>query len=238
MQLTQGSSCTGTNGNSLPFGAATVCVGVGLTGNIQNAASKSDPTRLLKFIGGSRTGAIDCGGGTGADALRDSIAHGCTDAVTLNDGTHGPCDDHLGPPRDCLSVDSGGKVGPTRQGMNERFHPGATCPANAWTTLPAATAPSFGVGDPRLVPLIITLPGAIAGSSVPVTDYGEFYVTGWDGAPSDCNGINEAPPPGAGNGTIWGHFVKYIGSFPTSIGGTGCDFSITTLAPCITVMTD
>ena len=61
------------------------------------------------------------------------------------------------------------------------------------------------------------------------------YVTGWDGAPGSCSGINETAPAGAAQGTIWGHFIKYTGDLSTSTGGAICDFSA--FSPCITVMT-
>ena len=65
---------------------------------------------------------------------------------------------------------------------------------------------------------------------------GAEHQHGWDGAPNICNGINESAPPGATNGTIWGHFIKYIGDLGTSTGTVGCNFSA--LAPCITVLTE
>src|SRR5207244_6519051 len=96
-------------------------------------------------------------------------------------------------------------------------------PPNNW---PTSDPPHIPEGDPRVTPLIVTLYGAFSGSGsgyVPVTDFAAFYVTGWDGAPNACNGINEAAPPGATNGTIWGHFIKYVGDLGNSTGTVGCN---------------
>jgi hypothetical protein len=227
-QISRGAGCAGGVGNSVPFGTNSFCVGVGILGNLKVAADTTDPTQLLKFIGGDRTGAIDCGWGTGANALRDAIQFGCKIPVQRNSGEVCP---NATSPVDCLQTDSGGKVGPTRQGMNARFAPGNVCPANNWNLYP--NLPS---GDPRVVPLIITLYGAIAGAWIPVTDFAAFYVTGWDGAPGSCNGINESAPSGAGNGTIWGHFIVYVGDLGNSTGGSTCTFSAS-LSPCIPVLT-
>ncbi len=240
-ELSQGATCSSGGANSVPFGNYSICVGVGLVGNLKNAADINDPTKVLKFFGGSRTGAVDCdpnAPGAGATKLKNEIINGCSVAVQVNTGEACP---NTTTPVDCLPLFNGGKVGPTRQGMNDRFAPAGVCSPNNWLASnipPGGVLPNIPNGDRRLVPLIITLYGSISGSGsgeVPVTDLGDFYVTGWDGAPPSCSGINEPTPAGAGVGNIWGHFVKYVGSFPTSTGKAGCDFSA--FAPCITVMT-
>jgi hypothetical protein len=229
-QLTQGSLCTGGVGNSVPSGTTNFCVGIGVFGNLKVAAGTSDPTTILKFIGGSHTGAINCGGTT----LRDDIVNGCTTPVQRNSGEACP---NATVPVDCLPIRTGEKVGQERQGMNDRFAPGGVCSANNWSLYP--NIPS---GDPRVVPVIITLYGAFAGSGntyVPVTDFATFYITGWDGAPNSasCSTNNEAAPPGAGNGTIWGHFITYVGDLGSSTGGNPCDFAAKSSSPCIPVLT-
>jgi hypothetical protein len=231
-QVTQGSLCTGGVANSVPFGTTNLCFGIGVLGNLKVAADASDPIRLLKFNSGSHTGAIQCGWGTGADALRDAIQYGCKTPVQRNPGE--ACPGTL-TPVDCLPVETGGKVGPTRQGMQARFEPNGVCQPNHWADYFTG---GLQPGDPRIVPLIITLYGAFAGSGggyVPVTDFGVFYVTGFDGD-SGCTGDDPAPP-GAGNGTIWGHFISYAGDLGSSTGGSGCTFN-SQLSPCIAVLTD
>src|SRR5207248_8613911 len=138
-------------------------------------------------------------------------------------------------PAYCSLIRTGQKFGQVRQLMNDRFVPSSVCPANNWSLYP--NIPS---GDPRAVPVIITLSDAFDGSGsgyVPVTDFASFYVTGWDGDSAVCSGINEAAPAGAGNGTIWGHFITYVGDLGSSTGGSTCTFTAS-LSPCIPVLTD
>jgi hypothetical protein len=231
-QITQGATCTGGVANSLPFGATNICVGIGVFGSLQVAKDSSDPTRLLRFgLASSHTGAVDCGPGN----LRDQIAQGCSVPVQINNGEACP---NATTPVDCLPIMTGTKRGQENQGMNARWVFNGVCSPNNW---PKTSGVNFTPddGDPRVTPLIVTLYGAFSGSGngyVPVIDFATFYVTGWDGADKACDGINESPPPGAGNGTIWGHFIKYVGNLGNSLPGTGCNFSA--ISPCITVLTD
>jgi hypothetical protein len=230
-QLTRGSLCTDGIGYSVAFGTTEFCVGIGVYGSLKVAGDTTDPTVLLKFIDGSHSGAINCGGTN----LNDDIVNGCTRAVGRNPGQACP---NATMPANCVPLRTGHKVGQVRQGMHDRFAPGDVCPVNNWSLYP--NLPS---GDPRAVPLIVTLSGAFAGSGggyVPVTDFAAFYITGWDGAPNSgsCNANNEAPPAGGGNGTIWGHFITYVGGIGSSTGGAPCNFAARALSPCIPVLTD
>lgn len=122
--------------------------------------------------------------------------------------------------------------------MDARWVFNGVCSPNNWPTTPNTTF-TPDEGDPRVTPLIITLYGAFSGSGngyVPVIDFATFYVTGWDGADRACDGINEAAPPGATNGTIWGHFIHYVGNLGNSLPGSTCNFSA--ISPCITVLTE
>jgi hypothetical protein len=230
MQVSQGASCASGLGNSVPYGTSTnFCVGVGILGNLKVAADTTDPTQVLKFIGsnGSHSGAIQCGGAN----LRDDIVNGCTITYQKNPGEVCP---NTTTPADCAQINLGRTVGQARQGMNTRFIPNGVCDPNNWSQYP--NLPS---GDPRAVPMIVTLSDAFDGSGsgyVPVTDFAAFYITGWDGASAACNGINQAAPAGAGNGTIWGHFIEYVGDLGNSTGGSPCTFT-TSLTPCIPVLT-
>jgi hypothetical protein len=235
-QISQGANCTGGVANSLPYGAANVCVGVGVLGNLKVAGDSSDPTKLLRFgNASSHTGAVDCGPGT----LRQQITQGCSVQVQINNGEACP---NATSPVDCLPVITGTKRGQEDQGMNDRWVVNGRCPDNNWPQ-PINGVPqpvNIPAGDPRVTPLIVTLYGAFSGSGsgtyVPVTDFAAFYVTGWDGADRACNGINETAPAGATNGTIWGHFIKYVGDLGDSTPGQTCNFSA--LSPCITVLTE
>jgi hypothetical protein len=238
LQVSQGASCASGLGNSVPYGTSTnLCVGVGILGNLKAAANAADPTQILKFIGsnGSHSGAIDCGNGN----LRNDIINGCNFPVKLNTGA--ACPDATHPqtvmaqgPSGCAKINTGQTVGQARQGMDARFTPNGICDPNNWSQYP--NIPS---GDPRVVPMIVTLSDAFGGSGsgwVPVTDFAAFYVTGWDSQSNACSGVNEAAPPGAGNGTIWGHFIMYVGDLGNSTGGSACTFTAG-LTPCIPVLT-
>jgi len=231
-QITQGSTCTGGVANSLPFGSVNICVGIGIQGNLKVASDSSDLTKLIRFGNdASHTGAVDCGPGT----LRQQITQGCSVAVQINNGEACP---NATTPVDCLPIITGVKRGQEDQGMNDRWVPNNVCPANNWPTTPGQPI-NIPAGDPRVTPLIVTLYNAFTGSGsgyIPVTDFATFYVTGWDGADRACNGINEPDPPGATNGTIWGHFIKYVGDLGNSLPGDTCNFSA--ISPCITVLTE
>jgi len=208
------------------------CVGIGVLGSLKVAADTTDPTQLLKFKGanGSHSGPIKCDGLN----LYWDIVNGCTTPYQRNPGETCNPPNPTTVPADCALIRTGQKVGQVRQGMNDRFVPNGVCPANNWSLYP--NIPS---GDPRAIPIIVTLSDAFDGSGsgyVPVTDFAAFYITGWDGAPAACNAINEAAPAGAGNGTIWGHFITYVGDLGTSTGGSPCTFTAS-LSPCIPVLT-
>jgi Putative Flp pilus-assembly TadE/G-like len=231
-QITQGATCTGGVANSLPFGAVNLCVGVGVVGNLKVAADSSDPTKLLRFgNASSHTGAVDCGPGN----LYDQIVNGCSVPVQVNPGEACP---NATNPVDCLPIITGVKRGQEDKGMDDRWIVGGVCPPNHWPTSPGQPI-NIPEGDPRVTPLIVTLYNAFAGSGsgyVPVTDFAVFYVTGWDSKSNACNGINEAAPSGADNGTIWGHFIHYVGDLGNSLPGGTCNFTL--ISPCITVLTE
>ncbi len=228
--LSQGQTCTGAGANSVAFGSPFICVGVGLIGNLKDASTLYDPTKVLKFFQTSSTGAVDCGNGN----LEQQIEQGCAANVQLNTGENCP---NSTTPVDCLPTFQGQATGQVKHGMDQRFG----CTVNNWipaNVVPPSTLPTIPDGDPRLVVVLITLYGEFTVSgrhSVPLTDYAAFYVTGWSG--SSCS-YNEAAPAGADSqSSIWGHFVKYVGTFSSSTGGAACDFFASSLTPCITVMT-
>ncbi len=69
------------------------------------------------------------------------------------------------------------------------------------------------------------------GSTVPVTGFATFYVTGWDNGA--CQGDGDDP---AGQGALVGHFIKYIDTLNNGGGGEEfCDFD--SLGSCVAVFT-
>ena len=78
--------------------------------------------------------------------------------------------------------------------------------------------------------MFLTPFGAFAGSgstTVPVTDFATFYVTGWTaqggGFSNPCQGNGDDPVPNNDGGYIVGHFVKYIQSLNPGSGSEPCD---------------
>jgi hypothetical protein len=225
-QVTEG----GTSAQSLTTGVThNLSVAVGIGGNLANASSGSDPTVILRFASGaaSNSGGLDCDSAYNSD---HEFQYGCETAYTLNPGL--ACTAAITPPY-CIPVQTGNFVGPLRSGMNARF---AGCPANNWVPPAGGGLPTIQDGDPRLIPLIITSYGAFAhngNTRVPVQNFGAFYVTGWDQGSGSVPCTETGPPgnqpfPGTGssNGDIWGHFYKYVGTFPGyTTGGVTCDFS-------------
>jgi Putative Flp pilus-assembly TadE/G-like len=227
----------GASAQSLTFGTHNLTAAVGLRGNLQNATTGSEPAVILRFASGaaSNSGALDCDVGVNS---RDEIHYGCKTPYQLNPGVACP---NATLPANCVPVQTGNFTGPLRQGMADRF---AGCPANHWIS--GSTVPDIPEGDPRAIPMIVTSYGAFANNGsgyVPVVNFAMFYVTGWDegGGTTPCAftgpPANEAfPGPGSSSGDVWGHFMKYVGALPGSIGGGTCDFSA--FAPCTPMLTD
>jgi hypothetical protein len=205
---------------ALPAGSQTVTVNVAVEGTLH--LSGVNETVMLRLTGGSRTSAIACDG-PGATLFRDAIVSGCKTPYQIN--AAGYCPDPAPPPgpATCVPTQTGSMAGPTLQGLDERF---STCPPYLY--------PGYVDGDPRLVRLLITDFSALGGSGtteVPVTNIAMFYVAGWTG--SKC--ANPPPPFAVKKGAIWGHFVKYAGPDPTSVGTVKCVADAIT--PCVSVMT-
>lgn len=225
----------------------TLAVAVGLFGGVhlgQRCASggsgggytcATDPPLVLRFQsqgGGGLTYAVDCGvdaAYSGGNKLGYEVENGCANFFSLNDVD--VCPDPANPsPTDCAPVNSfsGSVVGPIQQAMKARFVPGGICDANNYPAPPD--------DDPRAVTLIVTDFSAWTGTGgttqVPVVTFATFYITGWDGAPAACIGINEPPPPNAisnGNSAnVWGHFITYRTNGMPS--GKTCKGTIT---PCV-----
>ena len=121
----------------------------------------------------------------------------------------------------------------TQEGSNSCIHP------NNWSLF--GTPGGIPAGDPRIVSVFLVPFGAFNGSgsntTVPVTGFATFYITGW----SQGNGGGQGDPcPNAdavnGGGEITGHFIKYVESINTGGGGPLCDFS--SLGTCVAVLTE
>src|SRR5205823_9580764 len=111
--LGYGSAC-----NSFPIGTAkTLAVDVQLAGAI--SLTSSDPPVLLRIVGGSRNGTIDC---NKTGNLRDQLANGCDLPYRTNTDTNFACVPGnpvttktallaTQQPYPCVAVQTGGSVG-------------------------------------------------------------------------------------------------------------------------------
>jgi hypothetical protein len=220
-------------------GPRTIHVEVGLEPILQAATSTTDPVQTLRFGQGSRTQLLDCDHSprnpdeeiaTGCyTPYAESISGDCSaygsGGSTLPPATYSP------PPATCVAVANGSAVGPTIQGLDQRFgkiasdclnHP------NKWAVYKATGKPP-DPDDVRYVVLVLTDYNTFSGGGagkVPVRKFAGFYVTGWSSASSSCAaaGGNEPspnPPPTGNKAEVWGHFVNYVG--PSSNGDPGPD---------------
>ncbi|MGI8730547.1 MAG: TadE/TadG family type IV pilus assembly protein [Solirubrobacteraceae bacterium] len=210
-------------------------VTLGLKPTLQNATDINDPIVSLKVAGGgSQNQALDCD--PNKPNLRDQFAEGCGPQYTTNEGesclTKNPL--WASPqPWNCVVISTGAAVGQVTQGMNKRIlgdtNPGSCTAPNNW-----ASFPNLPAGDPRVVDVFLTPFGAFTGSggtTVPVTGFATFYVTGWDNG--GCQGQGDDP---AGQGSVVGHYIKYIYTLNSGGGSEEvCDYD--SLGSCVAVIT-
>jgi len=214
------------------------CPGGG-TGKTYSCAT--DPTVLLRTANtsGSLNYAIDCGqipGNTGGN-LYQMMRYGCGNSFSVNNNDICP-DTPVPTPTDCAPVMTGDKTGQVKQALNDRLGVGSNdCQPNNY---PNTSVP----GDKRIVMLVDTDFSAYLGnqggsgsSDVPVVAFATFYITGWDGAPSQCVSTkNEPPPPNSdskGNSSnLWGHFI----SFETNGDPSGIKCPGNSVTPCVAAL--
>ncbi len=220
------SGVTSSGSNSFQTGTTpTLGLSIAVTGSLKVQSLAGDPVVELRVVG-SQNQSIDCD--PAIPNLASEIEEGCGPAYKINPSLVCPAYNALWStpePWGCAKTQTGGAVGQVDKGMKDRILGGAntcTAPIN-W--------PNFSVGDPRIVPLIITPFGSFGGSGndiVPVIDFGAFYVVGWFGDP--CPGAHAVP-----KGYIAGHFIKYAEPNPRGAGEFVC--SLTALTPCVPVLT-
>ena len=220
-------------------------VRIGITGNLENATSVSDPIVALRVVGGSLNQSLDCD--PNYSKLRDELAFGCRPTYTRNTGT--ACPNSVpalwGSPQPwpCVAAQTGSATNQVPAGMNLRIlgdeKPSTCTSPNNWSMFP-----NIPPGDPRIVEVFLTPFGSFGGSgstTVPVTQFATFYVTGWTaqggGFANPCQGNGDDPVPNDDAGYIVGHFIKYVFTLNTG-GGSGQPCSSTSFGSCIAVLTD
>ncbi len=206
-------------------------VRIGVRGSLQNAADVNDPIVALRVIGGSQNQSLDCD--PVLSQLKTELAQGCAPTYGRNIGTACPSAPTAlwgtAQPWHCVAVQTGSATNQVPAGLNQRIlgseKPTACTAPNNWSDFP-----DLDPGDPRLVQVFLTPFGAFGGSgstTVPVTDFATFYITGWTsqggGFANPCQGAGDDPVPNNDGGYIVGHFVKYIQSLNPGSGSEPCD---------------
>jgi hypothetical protein len=239
--------------NSFPTGEAhSLAVDVQLAGAV--STSNADPPVLLRIVGGSRNGTIDC---NKTGNLRDQLANGCDLPYKINRDSAFACPATTKTgllaspqPYPCVAVQTGGSIGQFTQGIQARIlGTGNSCPTsgagrNYWslygtsTGLPSRDNPTNPFEDPRVVYVFMVPFGSFRGSGnvvLPIVSFGVFYVRGWGGN----GGGNDDPCPGAipnvPAGDLAGNFITHVADSATASGTEAC--VIGSFNPCVTVMT-
>jgi hypothetical protein len=206
-------------------------VRIGVKGSLQNASTVNDPVVALRVVGGSQNQSLDCD--PAKSKLKDELATGCVPTYSRNTGT--ACPGSAGTlwataqPWTCVAVQTGAATNQVPAGMNLRVlgseKPTACTAPNHWSEFPNLPA-----NDPRVIEQFLTPFGSFSGNgstTVPVTDFATFYVTGWTGQgqgfANPCEGNGDDPVPNNDPGYIVGHFIKYIQSTGGGSGTTACD---------------
>ncbi|MDQ1727532.1 MAG: hypothetical protein QOK14_1577 [Frankiaceae bacterium] len=219
-------------------------VRIGVKGSLQNAADASDPIVALRVVGGSQNQSLDCD--PNVSQLKDELAGGCAPLYQRNTGATacpGSPSTLWGTPQPwhCVAIQTGAATNQVPAGMNHRIM-GSEKPASCTAPNHWSQFPNLDPHDPRIVQLVVTPFGSFSGSgnsTVPVTDFATFYVTGWTasgtGFANPCQGLGDDPVPNGDAGYIVGHFIKYIQTLNTGGGTTPCD--VNAFGACVAVLT-
>jgi hypothetical protein len=198
----------------------------------------------LRLVGGSQNQSLDCD--PAISQFKDELAAGCAPTYAKNTGS--PCPGGASAlwatpqPWPCVAIQTGSATNQVPAGMNKRIlgdeKPTACTAPNNWSSFP-----DLDRNDPRLINVFLTPYGSFSGSgstTVPVTSFGAFYVTGWTasggGFANPCQGQGDDPVPNNDAGYIVGHFIKYVQALNNGNGGSEpCDFNEFGL--CVAVLT-
>jgi hypothetical protein len=218
-------------------------VRIGIKGSLQNASSVSDPIVALRVVGGSQNQSLDCD--PALSKLKDELYSGCAPTYKRNTGSDCPASATTlwgtAQPWQCVALQTGSATNQVPAGMNHRVlgseQPTSCTAPNHWSDFP-----NLNPQDPRILQVLLTPFGSFSGNgstTVPVTDFATFYVTGWTGQGqgfnNPCQGNGDDPVPNNDAGYIVGHFIKYIQTLNPGGGTTPCD--VNAFGACVAVMT-
>jgi hypothetical protein len=227
-------------------------VSVAIKGSLEIAKNQSDPPVAMRIADQNQTQALDCD--PNISTLADQLVKGCGPKYKPNPGVTCPNKSTLwasAQPWPCVAIKTGATTNAIPSGLNQRIlgdSKASTC------THPNRYQADFGAWDPdkdpRVVRLILTPFGSFSGtgndSTVPVTTFAQFYITGWSGSgngfanPCETTDIPSDPllrddNPG-GSGFMVGHFIQYLDSLDSDTDQQhACD--PTSLTPCVAVLT-
>ena len=226
--LTGGGASVSNHSYALGSTVSNVVVRIGIQDVLELAAA-SDPPVQLRVVVGSQNQSVDCD--PNVSTLKEELHLGCAPIYGRNSGsdacgTSAPALWGTPQPWLCVATQTGGATNQIPAGLNERIlgtdKPSSCTSPNHW--------PNYQPGDPRVVQLFVTPFGSFDGNgstTVPVTRFAAFYITGWTGQgsgfnnPCQGNGDDPAPDPA----TIVGHFIKYVDTTGNGAGSSGCDFT-------------
>ncbi len=236
--LTGGGASVSNHSYALGSTVSNVVVRIGIQDVLELAAA-SDPPVQLRVVVGSQNQSVDCD--PNVSTLKEELHLGCAPIYGRNSGsdacgTSAPALWGTPQPWLCVATQTGGATNQIPAGLNERIlgtdKPSSCTSPNHW--------PNYQPGDPRVVQLFVTPFGSFDGNgstTVPVTRFAAFYITGWTGQGSGfnnpCQGNGDDPAPDSA--TIVGHFIKYVDTTGNGAGSSGCDF--TSVDSCALIMT-
>jgi hypothetical protein len=212
---------------------ASLEIDVGIKGSLGLGAANDPPVSLR--VDGNQSQSLQCDPAEGgANGLQNMLANGCPAQYKQNTGEACPNKSALfgtPTPWPCVAIFTGQDSNSSPRGLNRRILcntaiDGATASLNcnngsATNCTHPNRWPNYAANDPRLVDVFLTPFGTFTGtgndSTVPVIDFGQFYVTGYTAANgqgvktpcanlggADADAYSITPPP---DGNISGHFV-------------------------------
>lgn len=186
------------------------------------------------------TGLIICPPQTSGGTTNDiqAIVNGC-DPLQINtrlqpDGSL-TCSPTI-TPNDCVTNDTG-QSPPILKGFDQLVCTNGGNPVDKW--------PTVSITDPRSLVFVVTAPvdftltnGTTQNPIIPIRNFAVFYVEGWSTGQGGVQGCsnNTSPPPGAGNGEIWGHWTSL--EVPGGLGtGNGDTCKANQFGNCVAALT-